>query len=314
MPQVPRRFWGGVALFALAVFIFIAASPIVSFITELQWYDSLGYRDVYTTRVGLQAAVTIGSFVLAFVWLAINVVIALRVRTGGALRAVGIQRSALRTTAGWVSLGSAAVIALILSGGAYTQWQTLALFLHATPTGTVDPVLGQDISFYLLTLPFLHAATNWSLGLDFLAVLLIGALYSWRGDSFDFRPTPPALAHVSVLIAVFAVTLSVSAWLGRYDLLFAHNSGVVWGAAYTDVNARLPLYTLQAGAGIVLAGAVLANAWLRRLWIPVAAAGVWVALSIVGQAYPAAVQGVSATPNAGSYELPYIAREIDYTR
>ena len=147
MPQVPRRFWGGVALFALAVFIFIAASPIVSFITELQWYDSLGYRDVYTTRVGLQAAVTIGSFVLAFVWLAINVVIALRVRTGGALRAVGIQRSALRTTAGWVSLGSAAVIALILSGGAYTQWQSLALFLHAQPTGTVDPVLGQDISF-----------------------------------------------------------------------------------------------------------------------------------------------------------------------
>src|SRR5438093_871427 len=224
MPQVPRRFWGGVALFALAVFIFIAASPIVSFITELQWYDSLGYRDVYTTRVGLQAAVTFGSFVLAFVWLAINVVIALRVRTGGALRAVGIQRSALRTTAGWVSLGSAAVIALLLSRGAYTQCQSLALFLHAQPTGTVDPVLGQDISFYLLTLPFLHATTNWSLGLDFLAILLIGALYSWRGDSFDFRPTPRAIAHVSVLIAAFAVTLAAGAWFGRYDLLYAHTS------------------------------------------------------------------------------------------
>jgi len=54
MPQVPRRFWGGVALFALAVLIFIAASPIVSFITELQWYDSLGFRDIYTTRLGLE--------------------------------------------------------------------------------------------------------------------------------------------------------------------------------------------------------------------------------------------------------------------
>src|SRR5205814_1944280 len=170
------------------------------------------------------------------------------------------------------------------------------------------------VSFYLLTLPFLRAATNWALGLDFMAVLLIGALYSWRGDSFDFRPAPRALAHISVLIAAFAVTLAVSAWLGRYDLLFAHNSTVVWGAAYTDVNARLPLYTFQAGAGIVLAGAVLANAWLRRLWIPVAAAGVWIVLSIVSQAYPAVVQGVSATPNAGTYELPYIAREIDYTR
>src|SRR6059058_6293032 len=314
MPQVPRRFWGGVALFALAVLIFIIASPIVSFITELQWYDSLGYRDVYTTRVGLQASVTIGSFALAFVWLAINVVIALRVRSGGALRALGIRRSALRTTAGWVSLGIAAVIALILSGGAYTQWQSLALFLHSTPTGTVDPVLGQDISFYLLTLPFLHAATNWSLGLDFMAVLLIGAIYSWRGDSFDFRPTPPALAHVSVLIAAFAVTLSVSAWLGRYDLLFAHNSGVVWGAAYTDINARLPLYTFQAGLGVVLAGALVANAWLRRLWVPAAAAAVWIAVAVVGQAYPGLIQSLSVTPNAQAYELPYIQREIAGTQ
>src|SRR3989454_4291645 len=169
--------------------------------------------------------------------------------------------------------------------------------MHSSPTGTADPVLGQDISFYLLTLPFLHAATNWSLGLDFMAVLLIGAISSWRGDSFDFRPTPPALAHVSVLIAAFAVTLSVSAWLGRYDLLFAHNSGVVWGAAYTDVNARLPLYTLQAGVGIVLAGAVLANAWLRRLWVPVAPAGGGGALLIVRPAFPPPLPGAPAAPH-----------------
>jgi uncharacterized membrane protein (UPF0182 family) len=37
-------------------------------------------------------------------------------------------------------------------------------------------------------------------------------------------------------------------------------------------------------------------------------------LSIAGQVYPAAVQGVSAGPNAGSYELPYISRSITYTR
>src|SRR5205823_12106273 len=70
MPPVPRRFWGGVAFFALAVLIFVLASPIVSFVTELQWYDSLGYRDVYTTRVWLQVLITLGSFVLAFAWLA----------------------------------------------------------------------------------------------------------------------------------------------------------------------------------------------------------------------------------------------------
>ena len=314
MPRFPRRFWGGVSLFLLAILVVIVANPIVAFVTDVEWYDSLGLRDVYLTRWGLQWALFLGSFLLAFAYLAVNVAIALRLRSGAALRAVGIRRSVLRTTAGWVTLGASAVIALILSGGVTSQWQSLALFLHSSPTGTTDPVLGQDISFYLLTLPFLHAATNWSLGLDFMAVLLIAALYSWRGDAFDFRLTPLSLAHVSVLLAAFAVTLGVSAWFGRYDLLFAHNSTVVWGAAYTDIKARLPIYTFQAGLAIVLAGGLLVNAWLRRLWIPVAAAGLWIAVGVIGAVYPSLVQGVSVTPNAQAYELPYIQREIAGTQ
>ena len=314
VPQIPRRFWGGVALFGLAVLIFIAASPIVGFITELQWYDALGYRDIYTTRLTLEWALGIGSFLLAFAYLAVNVGIALRGRTGAALRAVGIRSSIFRGPAGYLTLGLSAVISLILAAGMFGQWTSLALFLHSSPTGTTDPVLGQDISFYLLTLPFLHAATNWSLGLDFLTLLLIGAVYAWRGDSFDFRPTPRSLAHVSVLIAFFGISLAVATWLSRYDLLSAHNSGVVWGAAYTDVNARLPIYTFQAAAGIVLAGALIANAWVRRLWLPVAAIGAWIVLSIISAAVPGFVQSVQVTPNAQTYELPYIQREIAGTR
>ena len=314
MPRFPRRFWGGVALLGLAILVVIVANPIVGFVTDVEWYDALGLRDVYLTRWGLQWELFLGSFLLALAYLAVNVFIALRVRSGGALRAVGIRRSVLRTPAGWITLGASVVIALILSGGAMSQWQSFALFLHSSPTGTTDPVLGQDISFYLLTLPFLHAATNWSLGLDFMALLLIAGLYSWRGDAFDFRPTPRSLAHVSVLLAAFVVTLGVSAWFGRYDLLFAHNSTVVWGAAYTDSKARLPIYTFQSGLALVLAGGLLVNAWLRRLWIPVAAAALWVAIAAVGAIYPSLVQGVSVTPNAQAYELLYIQREIAGTQ
>src|SRR5260370_10080832 len=104
LPQIPRRFWGGVALFALAVLVFIAASPIVSFITDLQWYDALGFRDVYTTRLTLEWSLAIGATVLAFLYLARNVAVALRIRSGGALRAVGIERPTLRGPAGWISL------------------------------------------------------------------------------------------------------------------------------------------------------------------------------------------------------------------
>src|SRR5712692_9538047 len=314
IPRPPRRFWFGVGLFGIAFLIFILASPIVWFFTELQWYSALGLGSIFTTRLVLQTVLFVGSFALAFIYLAANVLVALRIRSGPGLRAVGIRRSAIRSPVGVIGLIGAGLIALILSGGAGTQWSVLALFQHAANTGISDPVLGQDVSFYLLTLPFLHSIVNWALGLGFMTVLLIGGLYAWRGDTFDLNLSPRAVAHLSILLGAFAVSLAAWSWIGRYDLLYAHNSTVVWGAAYTDVNARLPFYTFQAGAGIVLAGALIVNAWLRRLWLPIAAAGVWVLLLLVGQVYPGIVQGFFVTPSAQSYELPYIEREIAGTR
>jgi uncharacterized protein len=314
IPRPPRRFWFGVGLFGLAVLVFIFASPIVGFITERQWFSALGYQDVFTTQWLLQFFLFVGSFTLAFVYLAANVVVALRIRSGPGLRAVGIRRAIVRSPTGAIAIAAAAIVALILSGGAGTQWQFLALFLHSSPTGITEPVFGQDISFYLLTLPFLHSIANWALGLGFMSALVIGALYAWRGDAFDFNLTSGAIAHLSALLGIFALVLAGWMWLGRYDLLFAHNSPVVSGAAYTDVNARLPLFTFQAGAGVVLAGALFANMWLRRVRLPLIAAGAWVVILLIGQIYPSIIQNFFVTPSAQSYELPYITREIAGTR
>src|SRR5579872_2114704 len=187
IPRPPRRFWVGVGLFLVAVLVFVFASPVVWFLTQLQWYNALGYGDVFTTRFGLQAELVIGSLAVGFVYLAINVLVSLRVRSGPGLRAVGIRRSSVRSATGVIGLAGAALITLILSGGAGTQWSSLALFEHASPTGVTEPVLGQDVSFYLLTLPFLHTVANWALGLTFLGVLLIVAMYSWRGNAFAFN-------------------------------------------------------------------------------------------------------------------------------
>ena len=61
----------------------------------------------------------------------VNVIIALRLRSGPSLRAVGIRRSSIRGAAAGTALGGAALVALVLSGGAGTQWQNLAMFQHA---------------------------------------------------------------------------------------------------------------------------------------------------------------------------------------
>ena len=314
LPRPPRRFWVAAGFFGLAILVLILGSPIVWFITELQWYDSLGLRDVFTTRLLLQAYLFSGSFVVAFIYITANVLIALRVRAGPALRAVGIQRAYVRSATGVIALIGAALIAVVLSGGAGTQWQNLALFQHSTNTGVTESVLGMDVSFYLLTLPFLHSVVNWALGLGFMATLLVAALYAWRGDTFDFNLGGRAIAHLSVMLAAFALVLAAWIWLGRFDLLYAHNTSVVWGAAYTDVNARLPLFTFEAAVAVVLAVGLIANVWLQRRWMPVVTAGLWVALLAIGQFYPSAVQNFFVTPSAQSYELPYIQNEIAGTR
>ena len=314
IPRPPRRFWFGVGLVGLAVAIFLFASPIVWFFTELQWYDALGLRDVFTTRLALQVSLIVASLVVSFAYLAANVLVALRIRSGPSLRAVGIRRPNVRSVAGFAAMGSALLVALILAGNAGGSWQSLALFMHSTPTGIKDPVLEQDVAFYLLSLPFLHSIVNWALGLTFLTALLVAAMYVWRGDSIDLNPSPLAIGHLSALLGVLAVVIAGWMWLGRYDLLFAHNSSIVWGAAYTDVNARLPLNTFQAGADIVLAGALIANVWLRRRWLPLTAAGAWIAMLIIAQAYPSIIQGFFVTPSAQTYELLYIEREIVGTR
>src|SRR5215472_9564948 len=237
IPRPPRRFWVGLGFLGAALLVVLLTEPIVGFLTEIQWFDALGIKSVYLTRFWLELLLFLGSLVVAFLFGTLNVAVALRIRSGSALRALGVKRRTLRSAPGAVGLGATAIISLVLSGGVGSRWQELALYLHSSPAGTREPVYGLDVSFYLLTLPFLHDVVTWMLVLLFLVGLLVGGLYAWRGDTFDLRLPPRAVAHISVLMGILALVLAGSSWLDRYDLLFSHN-GVIWGAGYTDVNVR----------------------------------------------------------------------------
>ena len=315
IPSPPRRFWVGLSLIGAAILILFLASPIVVFLTDLSWYRALDLDSVYITRVILQAQLFWGSMLIAVFYAGLNAALALRMRSGPNLRAIGIQGVRRRVRLGPVVIaaGAVLVIALIVSAGAGSQWQDLALFEHYNATGTTEPVFGLDVSFYLLTLPFLHSIIGWAVALGLLTLLLVVALYAWRGDTFDLQLARPGIAHVSVLLAVFAVVLAFSSWVGRYDLLYSHN-GVVWGPGYTDVNARIGLATVFTALAAVLALALLANTVWGRLWLPPFAAGLWVVLGLVGAIYPGAVQRFVVSPQELTLETPYIQREIDATR
>ena len=313
IPRPPRRFWIGLSFIGAALLVILLTQPIVSFLTEIQWYDALGIKGVYLTRVSLELILFFGTLIVAFLFGAANVAVTLRVRGGRALRAVGVRRRTLLSGAGAIGLGITAVISLILAGGVGSHWQELALYLHSSPTGRTEPVFGMDVSFYLLTLPFLHDVVTSLLVLFFLIGLLVVGLYAWRGDTFDLRLPGPAIAHLSVLMAGLALVLAASSVLDRYDLLYSHN-GYVWGAGYTDVNVRTGLAVFRVVLAVLLAIGLVANVVPKRPAALLAAVGVWLVAALISSIYPAIVQRVVVGPSEITQESPYISREIKGTR
>jgi len=313
LPRPPRRFWLGLAFFGLALLVIILSNPLIYFWTETEWYQGLGLQDVYITRVQIQAWLFVGSLVVTFLFAAGNALLAIRSRAGGALRAVGIRRATVRSGIALAGLGAAALIALILSAGVGRQWQDLVLFTHYSATGVREPLFGLDVSFYLLQLPLLRDLANWLLGLLFMTGLLVAATYAWRGDTFDLNLSGPAIAHLSVLLALIAFTLAGSAWLGRYELLYQHN-GVVFGPGYADVNARAPIAAGRAALSLLLGGVLLFNVVRRRYAIPIAAGAIWAVATVLGAIYPGLVQNVAVKPAELSQERPYIQHEMTFTR
>jgi uncharacterized protein len=313
IPRPPRRFWFGLGFIGAALLVILLAQPIVSFLTDIQWFDALGMKGIYLTRVSIELWLFFGSLLVALLFGIGNAAVALRIRSGRALRAVGVRQRTLWTGPGALGVGAAVLIALILSAGVTSRWQELALYLHYSSTGVREPVYGLDVSFYVLTLPFLHDVVTWLLVLVFLVGLLIVGLYAWRGDTFDLRLPRPAMAHISVLLGVLALVLAASSYLDRYDLLFAHN-GAVWGAGYTDVNVRTGLAVFRTLLGVVLAVVLVANVVPKRPAVLAGAVGVWLAVAVVSNVYPALVQRVTVNPAELTQEAPYISREIDFTR
>src|SRR5947209_13895971 len=60
---------------------------------------------------------------------------------------------------------------------AFGQWQTVLGFQAQVPFGQTDPSFGQDVAFYVWTLPMLSALRGWLTGLIVIVALGAAVLY-----------------------------------------------------------------------------------------------------------------------------------------
>ncbi len=148
----------------------------------------------------------------------------------------------------------------------------------------------------MFRLPFLEFAVGWVFA-ALLVVLIVTAVFHYLNGGIRLqspwqRVTPQVKVHLSVILALMALTKTAQYYLARYELVFSQR-GFVEGAGYTDVKAQLPALNLLMIISIAAAALFIANIF-RKGWVfPIIAVGLWAFISlVVGTIYPAVIQRV----------------------
>lgn len=293
-------------LVAALVFLLIFSGQIADMLTEWRWFSGLGYSSVYGTMISVRIALFLGA---ALAFLAASL---------ANLRLIGERPRYLS----WIVV----LVSIFFGLVAQLGWERVLLALNSQAFGVSDPLFGMNIGFFVFRLPFL-----WALWYAIFAIVLInlaitaGAYLFLQADRLIFGPEERdyaeiarsipdrALAHLSALLGVLALLFSVRYLLDRYDLLYSA-TGVVYGAGYTDVHARLPFLYVYAGAAFLVAFLLFAFAAGKRSrrFVPMIGTIV-VAVAVLGVVYPSVVQQYSVAPNEIVMESPFISNNINYT-
>ena len=317
-PPAGAMKWVGLA--AAAVVVFLLLDTLKSIYVEVLWFTSVGFGSVYRTVVAWQVSLFLVGALVTVVAVGGNIWLARRLAPKGIDESFldEVDPEAIRKLATIVLVAGTIFLALILGAGAAGGWKTLAAWQHAVPFNRADPQFGRDISFYLFTLPAWHGIRAWLLGLCALSLLGAGAVYALTLSlqRFELNITRPMRIHLSLLAAVMLLLIAAGHYLATFDLV-TDGSGIVYGAMYTDVHARLPVRYLLVALGLFAAVATAVNPFLseRGYRAPAFALGLWVFAGIVGGLiYPSTVQRFAVDPNERQKEETFIGRNIDATR
>jgi uncharacterized protein len=321
-------------LAALLVAGVVLLTTLTGFFVDLLWFESLGFGAAFSTMwhtkvaaFGLaagSAALVLAANGLVAVWMHAPRVRRLRVVRGNRGNAEGFPGlpevfEFPLDSIPWVAivLVGALLFGLFIGLGQAGNWENFLKWLYAVPFGRVDPLFGHDMAFYVFTLPVVAAVRDWALLTLFLATVFAGGLYWARGaivveDGFP-QLTAAVVRHLSVVLAVFFLVKAGDYLLQRYDLLLS-NTGVVFGAAYTDVHLRLPLLAALVAVALVAAALCAANVVFCGFRLPVAAVVLVLGVSLIEGIVPGLFQSYRVRPDELRLESPYIASNIAWTR
>lgn len=310
-----RKFRFRLSLVILAaILIWGVLSGGISFYVSALWFQSMGYWEVFKISLLGKAWTFMAGFLIAFLFLYLNSLLALRRPQGDFWFRSDFAELAHKSIHNFVKLGI--LFAAFFAGGfVQSQWMSFYRYVNQVSTGEFDPIFGQDIGFYLFSLPVLELVSTFCIAMAVLALLLTGFLYVLNGHlgyNGKVQLTQAARVHLTMLLCLVFITLAFRFWMMRFELLY-NTSGAVFGAGYTDMYAWLPCYWLLTALSLIT-GALIVGSLLFSTLKPAAVTGIIFAVVYLGlNVYPPLIQTFIVEPNELQKEMPYIRNNIDAT-
>ena len=225
-------------LAASIIVILVILAVLSRFFVDLLWFNTLGFRAVFTTAWLTVVIVFVIATVLSSTVLLINGLIATRTASASSrgprsFRVVGRNTQGLPEVLElsldkipWrLIIPADALLAGLFIGFAQTSnWDTILKWLYAAPFGRSDPYLENDLGFYFFSLPVYELIRDWALLIIFLSAAISVCIYWVRGD-VSYQPpglpalSPGAIKHLSGLLAAYFLVKAGGYILERYDLL-----------------------------------------------------------------------------------------------
>ena len=309
------------AVALIALLALFTVPSLAELYTEWLWFGEMGYQSVFAKSLVTKALLGIGVFAAAFLVLLGNFRAALRRQTrpymvfpgGGDLQPLVLEPHHLTLAAA----GLAGVLSLFIASIASGQWLLVWQYLNATPFGETDALFGRDVAFYVFALPFLDSARYLVLAIVALSLIGSTAAYVVAGEvgvtPSGLNVSGGARKHLSLLVAAGFLLLAWGAFLDMPRTLLTP-AGIVHGASYVDVAARLPILQILMVVGVLGAGAAVYTAISATMWPVALAVAGYLIVTVGGGGIAALLQQLVVTPDEQQREAPFIAHNIEATR
>ena len=309
--------WIGVG--AAILVLFVVANVAKSIYVDWLWFDSVSYGSVFRTIVFWKVSLFAAGAAASALVIGLNIWLARRFAPEGVEESFieEVDPQAIRRIVTIALVAATLFLAVIFGSVAGGAWETILLWTNGVSFGATEPAFGRDISFYLFDLPALHFFQVWALWLVIVSAAAAGAVYglTLSLQRFELNITRGMRIHLSILVGLILLLIAFGTRLGIWDLATSPG-GLIAGATYADMNARVPVRWVLAIIAALAGVTVIANAFLFSGYrLPLFVIGLWAVTGLVGGAiYPSIVQRTVVDPNQLEKERSFIARNIEWTR